>query len=101
MLGKSYFERVPDQSMIIDNGERYEKIIATRGKSYAMFYVYNGRDFKVEINKLQFNPIKASWFNPRNGEVKLINGYRNTAVKTFDPPGEKENGNDWVLILEK
>jgi hypothetical protein len=101
MLGRSYFDRVPDQSSIVENGERYEKIIATRGKNYAMFYVYNGREFKVEVKKLQFIPGKASWFNPRNGETKMISEYRNTSIAAFDPPGEKENGNDWVLILEK
>jgi len=101
MLGRSYFDRVPDQSSIVENGERYEKIIATRGKNYAMFYVYNGREFKVEVKKLQFIPGKARWFNPRNGETKMISEYRNTSIAAFDPPGEKENGNDWVLILEK
>jgi hypothetical protein len=101
MLGRSYFDRIPDQSMIVENGERYEKIIATRGKNYAMFYIYNGREFKVEVKKLQFIPGKASWFNPRNGETRIISEYRNTADVAFDPPGEKENGNDWILILEK
>ena len=101
MLGRSYFDRIPDQSMIVDNGERYERVIATRAKNYAMFYVYNGREFKVEIKKLQFIPGKAIWFNPRIGETKTISEYRNTTVVNFDPPGEKENGNDWVLILEK
>ena len=93
VLVKPYFERVPDQSMIIDNGERYERIIATRGKNYAMFYVYNGREFAIETKKLLFSPTKASWFDPRNGETKLISGYRNRGVNRFDPPGEKENGN--------
>jgi len=101
MLKRSYFDRIPDQSMLVDDGERYEKIIATQAKTYAMFYVYNGRHFKIETRKLQFIPGKAGWFNPRNGEMKLISQYRSTAVNTFDPPGEKHNGNDWVLILEK
>jgi len=101
MLKRSYFDRIPDQSMLVDDGERYEKIIATQAKTYAMFYVYNGRHFKIETRKLQFIPGKAGWFNPRNGEMKLISQYRGTAVNTFDPPGEKHNGNDWVLILEK
>lgn len=101
VLSKSYFDRVPDQSMIVDNGERYDKVIATRGKDYAMFYVYNGREFKIKLDRQKFYPGKASWFNPRNGEIKAINGYRAATVNEFDPPGEKENGNDWVLILEK
>jgi hypothetical protein len=33
MLGRSYFDRIPDQSMIVDNGERYERVIATRAKN--------------------------------------------------------------------
>ena len=65
-----------------------------------MFYVYNGREFKIEIKKLGFIPSKANWFNPKDGTKKLIQEYRNTMTK-FNPPGEKENGNDWVLILEK
>jgi Protein of unknown function (DUF4038)/Putative collagen-binding domain of a collagenase len=101
LLSKSYFDRVPAQELIVDNGERYERVAATKGKNYAMFYVYNGRDFKVEIKKLKFYPGKASWFNPKSGEQKIIQEYRNTTIKSFDPPGEKMNGNDWVLILEK
>ncbi len=101
LLSKSYFDRVPAQELIVDNGERYERVAATKGKNYAMFYVYNGRDFKVEIKKLKFYPGKATWFNPKSGEQKIIQEYRNTTIKNFDPPGEKVNGNDWVLILEK
>jgi len=101
LLSKSYFDRIPDQTMVIDNGEKYERVLATRGKNYAMFYVYNGREFKVEIKKLKFNPKKASWFNPKNGEQQFIEEYNSTTIKNFNPPGEKENGNDWVLILEK
>lgn len=101
ILSKSYFDRVPAQSIIVDNGERYDKVIATRGEDYAMIYVYNGRDFKVRTEAQKFYPKKASWFNPRNGEIKTISDYRFATVNEFDPPGEKENGNDWVLILEK
>jgi len=101
ILSKSYFNRVPDQSMVVDDGERYDKVIATRGTAYAMFYVYNGRTFKVETDKLKFYPKKAGWFNPRNGAMTWLSEFRSRTINEFDPPGEKENGNDWVLILEK
>lgn len=101
ILSMSYYDRVPAQELVIDNGERYERVIATRGNNYAMFYVYNGKSFKVAMDKLRFKISKTSWFNPRTGEKKLIDGDRNTTLNEFDPPGEKENGNDWVLILEK
>ncbi|HEX6847870.1 MAG TPA: glycoside hydrolase family 140 protein [Chitinophagaceae bacterium] len=101
ILSKSYYDRVPAQELVTDNGERYERVIATKGKDYAMFYVYNGREFKVTMEKLKFSPSKTSWFNPRTGEKKLIIEQRNASVNNYDPPGEKQDGNDWVLILEK
>ena len=30
------------------------RVLATKGKDYAMFYVYNGREFKVEYWKIEF-----------------------------------------------
>jgi hypothetical protein len=101
LLSESYFDRVPAQESVIDNGEQYERVAATKGKNYAMFYVYNGRSFTIETAKLKFYPGKGTWFNPKTGEKKMIQEYRNTVTQTFNPPGEKENGNDWVLILEK
>jgi hypothetical protein len=101
LLSKSYFERVPAQELIVDNGERYERVAVTKGKNYALLYVYNGREFNVAVDKLHFKPTKASWFNPATGKKELIKNYSNKAVQSFDPPGEKMNGNDWVLILEK
>jgi Protein of unknown function (DUF4038)/Putative collagen-binding domain of a collagenase len=101
MLSKSYFDRIPDQSLVIDNREKYERVLATKGKNYVMFYVYNSRAFKVNMTKLNFYPKKARWVNPKTGDQKYIKEYRNTTTKNFDPPGKIENGNDWVLILEK
>lgn len=101
LSSKSYFDRTPAQELVVDNGERYDKIIATKGKNYALLYVYNGRDFKVAINKLHFKPAKASWFSPATGKTEQIKNYSNKAIQNFNPPGEKVNGNDWVLILEK
>jgi len=100
MLSKSYFDRMPDQSLVVDNGEKYNRIMATQGKGYAMFYVYNARLFTIATTKLNFLPKKATWFNPVDSQVIVIKGYKST-TNTFDPPGEKKNGNDWVLILEK
>ena len=101
MLSKSYFDRVPDQSLVISSGEKYDRVMATRGNSYAMFYSYNAKAFKVALNKIHFKPTKAKWFSPADSQVITIKGYKYAGEKTFDPPGEKGNGNDWVLILEK
>lgn len=100
ILSKSYFDRVPAQELVLDNGDRYDKIIATKGKNYAMFYIYNSRLFEVALDKLNFIPKRALWFNPRDGVKTNITEYRNTTTLKFDPPGEKKEGNDWILILE-
>ena len=49
MLSKPFFERVPNQSLIINNGEKYDFLAATRGKKYALIYLYNG--CKMEIGR--------------------------------------------------
>jgi hypothetical protein len=101
ILSKSYFDRVPAQELVADNGEKYNYVAATMGKDYAMIYVYNGRNFKVDISKLKFSPSKATWFDTRTGEKKSIASGINKISDSYDPPGETKDGNDWVLILEK
>jgi hypothetical protein len=101
LMSKSYFDRVPAQDLVIDSGERYDRVAATKGNGYALFYVYNGRNFKVDMSKLMFAATKANWFDTRTGKQRPVKGYKKNTVVTFDPPGEKANGNDWVLILEK
>jgi Protein of unknown function (DUF4038)/Putative collagen-binding domain of a collagenase len=100
LLSKSYFDRLPAQELIIDNGEQYERVLATKGNNYALFYVYNGRSFTVALNKFSFKPTKANWFNPLTGKQEPVKNYK-TGTTLFTPPGKKANGNDWVLILEK
>lgn len=100
ILSKPYFERVPDQSLIKDNGERYDRIIASRGKDYALLYTYTGRSFEVVMGKIKGTKVRANWFNPKDGTAQLIGIIDNAGIKHFDPPGEKQDGNDWVLILE-
>lgn len=101
MLSRPYEERVPDQSLIAGSeGERYNRLMATRGKSYAFIYTYNGRDMAVNTEKLTGDKIKASWFNPRNGQITSIGTFAKSKMLKFNPRGEKKNGNDWVLILD-
>lgn len=101
MLSKSYFDRVPDQSLIAGNvGEKYNYLAATRGEDYAFIYDYTGRDFEINMGKIKGAKVKASWYNPRNGSKTSIGSYNNKGVIKFNPPGDEKEGNDWVLILE-
>lgn len=100
MLSKPYFVRVPDQSIIADQGERYDYQAATRGEDYAFIYTYNGRNIAVNMGNIAGEEVKASWYDPRTGEQQEIETFANQGVQEFDPPGEKKDGNDWVLVLE-
>lgn len=102
MLSRSYFDRVPDQTMVAGtNGEKYDKVLATRGEEYAMFYIYTGKTFSVQLGKIDGDEVKASWYDPRTGKFTTIGEFENKGVKEFNPPGEPANGNDWVLVLDK
>jgi hypothetical protein len=102
MLSHLYFDRMYDDSLVAgDAGKRYDYVIATRGKNYVMVYDFTGRIFALSMTKISSNSVKASWFNPRNGEITRIGVLKNAGIVSFDPPGEKNNGNDWVLVLDR
>jgi Protein of unknown function (DUF4038)/Putative collagen-binding domain of a collagenase len=101
LLSKPYFDRVPAQELVVDNGERYDRVLATRGKDYALFYVYDGRQFKINTEKFKWGASDAYWFNPKDGTKQILYKGKPNDIKGFNPPGEKKNGNDWVLIIEK
>jgi hypothetical protein len=101
MLSRPYFDRLPDQSLIAaGQGERYNRLIGTRGKNYAFVYTYNGRDMQINAEQLEGSKVKASWYNPRNGQTTAIGTFAKSKMIKFNPPGTKKNGNDWVLILD-
>jgi hypothetical protein len=101
MLSKPFFTRIPDQSLIAgEQGERYNYQMATRGNDYAFIYTYNGRNIKATMGKIEGSKIRASWYNPRNGQRMIIGEFENSGSRTFNPPGEIQDGLDWVLIME-
>ncbi|GGA69476.1 hypothetical protein GCM10008015_07780 [Flavobacterium palustre] len=100
MLEFPYLERVPDQSLVANQGEKYDYLIATRGKNYAFIYTYTGRKIAVNMGKIAGNKVTATWYNPRNGQKTKIGTFENKGIKEFQSSGKKEDGNDWVLILK-
>ncbi len=101
ILSRPYLDRVPDQSLISENqGEKYDYLVATRGKNYAFVYTYTGRIMQIAMGKIEGDKVKASWYNPRNGEWKEIGEFENKGIEEFMPPGGLMNGNDWVLVLD-
>jgi hypothetical protein len=100
--------RIPDDSLIVAAapetavpGAGLKRLVATRDSagSYAMIYVPAGRPFRIRLNSLQGNRIKAWWFNPRNGAASLLAEFPNQGEREFLCPTPGENL-DWVLVLD-
>ncbi len=101
ILSMPYFERVPDQSLIAsDQGEKYQHLLATRGKQFAFIYTYTGRTMNIQMGKIAGTKLTASWFDPRNGNYTTIGVFENKGTHVFNPPGEEKEGNDWILVLK-
>lgn len=101
MLSRPYFDRVPDSSLVsAGQGKGYDYLAATRGPDYAFVYTYTGREIKVTLGKISGNEVRAAWYNPRDGRWQEIGRFENSGIRSFQPPGEVRNGNDWVLVLD-
>jgi len=101
VLSRPFFERVPDQSLIAGkNGERYDRVMATRGKDYLFAYSYTGTPFEIRMGALTGAQIVGWWYNPRDGSAQAIGRFANRAVLKFAPPSPPGPGHDWVLVLD-
>jgi hypothetical protein len=94
-------EAKPAENIITNNGEKYERLAALQEKNFAFIYTYNGKNIEVKMSSLNGDKSKAYWYNPRNGDKSFIAIINNSGAHSFNPPGEKKDGNDWILILEK
>ena len=99
MLSFPYFERIPDQSIIVGkNGMKYDRLIATRGKDYLMVFNYNSNFMKIDLRKISGKKKLLWWFNPSDGAISFIGTADNTII-TMSPQIEKTDKiNDRVLI---
>ncbi len=97
ILSFPFFERVPDQSIIQDNGEKYERLIATRGNDYLLVYNHTGREMKLDLSKISGEKKNVWWMDPTNGALKYLGEYGNKTV-TFRYNKEVTGVADGVLI---
>lgn len=99
MLAFPFFERVADQSVIAGtNGDRYDRMIATRGSDYLLVYNYSGRPVQVDLSKISGEKKKCWWFNPSNGNLQYLGEFEGNKVQEFTLDVAYNSGNDRVLI---
>ena len=81
MLSFPFDERVPDSTIIVGNkGERYNRLIATRGKNYLLVYNYTGRAMDIDLTKIK-GKRKYLWLmNPVDGSRQYLGTYKSKTV---------------------
>lgn len=97
MLALPYFDRIPDQSVVEDNGTRYERLMATRGDDYLLVYNHTGREMRVDLRKISGGRKNVWWMNPTNGRLTYLGEYADRVV-TFRYHAENGGVPDGVLI---
>lgn len=99
ILAFPFLERIPDQSIVKGtNGERYDRLIATRGNDYLLVYNYTGRSMEIDLSKISGKKKSCWWFNPKNGTIKYIGDVDGNKTETFQPDVAYNSGNDRVLV---
>jgi len=94
MLSLPYFERVPDQSVIRGNGERYDRLIATRGPGYLLVYNHTGRPMDIDISKVSANRKDAFWMDAATGGMSYIGEFGDEIL--YRPANREADG---VLVV--
>ena len=102
MLSRPDFDRVEDNSMIASNpGDDYtDRIVATRNRkgTYAMIYLPQSKEIKVDLERLSEGKKRISWFNPVTGKYKkLFKTYRSGVIDLKPPKADQE---DWVMVID-
>ncbi len=92
---------VPDQGIIAaGQGSGADYMTACRGGDFAFVYASTGQSFTANLGKCSGTAVNGWWFDPRTGKATYIGKFGNSGTRSFDPPGTKGRGNDWILILD-
>ena len=99
-LSRPYFDLTPAPELVLNSEDDmlFGKMSAAMGKDYAFIYSPHGREIKVDGSLIKTQFLRASWYNPRTGEEKLICYL--TPRKAVFVPETRGKGQDWVLILD-
>jgi hypothetical protein len=99
ILSRPYFDRFPDQSLLISPKVGDEHLRCTRSVDYTLFYLPTGGEIEIKTKELKWMEFIGWWFDPRTGESELIGTLKHKDKMTFIAPG-KGWGKDWVMVLD-
>ena len=105
LLGNHFLSFIPDQSLITSaNSADYDRHLqAVRSKFGDFALIYSAADDSYQIEVPGFNKKTQwyCWYNPRTHAFLPRQKLKADSQEslTFDPPGNKGPGSDWILML--
>lgn len=81
-------------------GAGHQVAAVAEDRSTLLAYTPLGAPLEVELARVRGDRVRAWWFDPRNGNAQEIGVVAGGEVRSFDPPGTEERGNDWLLIVD-
>jgi hypothetical protein len=93
-----YTQGKSDQTMLVgENGQMYDRLIATRGTDYGLVYDYTGREIRINLDKISGTEKNLWWMDPATGTLTFIEKAA-SGIRSYQPEGVPQPGNDKVLI---
>lgn len=87
MLSLRWHTLRPDQSLIENNGERYERVAAARGDGFAIAYSFTGKPFRLALGKCGKAKKTIVWMDAATGERTTLATTEAAAI-TITPPAK-------------
>lgn len=102
MLSRKDPARVEDSLLIeTGRGSSYKDlVIATKNVrgSYALVYMPEPNELKINLDRLKAGQKKLTWFNPVNGKKTKVRKKISSVILQIQPPDLRQS--DWVLIID-
>ena len=114
MESRPYLTRIPDQSLILPNVQTIGRdsdhvqitrdgVVGQNDATYIFAYFPVLKYFGINTSIIPSSTLRAWWYNPRNGESRLIGALKNDgdfSPKTDQLPQASEGGPDWILVID-
>ncbi len=100
ILSRPFFERVPDQALIVGDGRsgsHHVQATCSSDGSYAFVYLPFYEPVDIDLDRLSGDTLTSWWYNPRTGTAQQFDSIARSGTHTFTPPS---GGPDWVLVLD-
>ncbi len=99
LLAFPFFERIPAQDVLRNNdGVRYDRTIATRGRDYILAYSFTAAPITVDFTQISGETKNVWWYLPKTGALEYVGQFDN-GIHTFRYDTSYCAGNDVVLIV--